>query len=375
MSGCLRVGVIGCGGIAQMMHLPTLAERPDLFSIAGLADLDGAALAAVATRYHVERTTRDYRELLARDDVDAVLVLASGSHRPFVTAAFAARKHVFVEKPLGFSLAETEELAALSRASGLAVQVGYHKRFDPAYQRARDLVRRLDDVRLIEVTVLHPDEDDYRAHHVLLPVRERIRLGEPDLDALTTRDATADQIRPALERTLGGDAPLDVRVATFILLTSLIHDINVVRGLVGEPEEVLSAHLWRGGMAQSSLTRFAGDLRVSMTWISVPGVAHYEERVRCVTNDRRVTLVFPSPYLRHAPTTLDVERMDDGSLVVEQHTVSYEEAFRAELHAFRKAVLSGVPAEPGVDEAVADARWIESIARVLLRASQQHSPV
>ena len=137
MTRPLRLGVIGCGAIAQMMHLPTLAERPDLFAIACLADIDRATLDMVAARYHVERTTRDYHELLAHDDVEAVLVLASGTHRPFLTAALAAGKHVFVEKPLGFSLAETEDLAAAARAGGRAVQIGYHKRFDPAYQRAR----------------------------------------------------------------------------------------------------------------------------------------------------------------------------------------------------------------------------------------------
>ena len=371
----LRLGVVGCGAIAQMMHLPTLAERPDLFAIAGLADIDRATLDMVAARYHVERTTRDYHELLAHDDVEAVLVLASGTHRPFVTAALAAGKHVFVEKPLGFSLAETEELAAAARASGRAVQVGYHKRFDSAYHRARDLVRNLADLRLVEVTVLHPDEDSYRRHHALLPRRENATSSEAELDALAIRDATAEQIRAALESTLGPGAPQHLRVATFVLLTSLIHDINLVRGLVGEPEEVLSAHVWRGGMAQSSLTRFAGDLRVSMTWISVPGLAHYEERVRCVANDRRVTLVFPSPYLRHAPTALEVERMDGASLVVEQHTVSYDEAFRDELHHFRDAVLSGAPADPGFDEAVADARWIEWIARALVNAERPRSLV
>ncbi len=375
MTRPLRLGVIGCGAIAQMMHLPTLAERPDLFAIAGLADLDRATLDMVAARYHVERTTRDYHELLAHDDVEAVLVLASGTHRPFVTAALAAGKHVFVEKPLGFSLAETEALAASARASGRVVQVGYHKRFDPAYQRARDLVRTLADVRLVEVTVLHPDEDAYRRHHALLPRRENATMSEAELDAAAAREATAEPIRAALESTLGPAAPEQLRVASVILLTSLIHDINLVRGLVGEPEDVLSAHVWRGGMAQSSLTRFAGDLRVSMTWISVPGLAHYEERVRVVANDRRVTLVFPSPYLRHAPTALEVERMDGASLVVEQHTVSYEEAFRDELHHFRDTVLSGAPADPGVDEAVGDARWIESIARALVNAERRRSLV
>ena len=52
MSQLLRVGVIGCGGVAQMMHLPTLAERPDLFTIAGLVDVDARTLAAVAGPSH-----------------------------------------------------------------------------------------------------------------------------------------------------------------------------------------------------------------------------------------------------------------------------------------------------------------------------------
>jgi len=350
-----------------MMHLPTLAERSDLFSIAGLADIDRSALDAVAARYHVASTTIDYRDLLARRDVDAVLVLASGTHKPFVQAALAAGKHVFVEKPLGFSLRETEELAAAVRASGLVVQIGYHKRFDPAFRRAQEIVSTLEDLRWIEVTVLHPDEDAYRRHHALLPRRESPALAEAELDALALRDASVEAIRPALESMLGASASNDVRLATFVLLTSLIHDVNVVRGLAGEPEEVLSAHAWRGGLAQSSLTRFAGDLRVNLTWISVPGLAHYEERIRCVANDRRVTLVFPSPYLRHAPTALEVERMNGGSLVVEQHTVSYEEAFRDELHHFRETVLSGGTADPGVDDAAGDARWIEAIARKLTR--------
>jgi predicted dehydrogenase len=348
-----------------MMHLPTLAERPDLFHIAGLADIDRASLDAVAARYHVASTTTDYRELLARPDVDAVLVLASGSHKPFVQAALSAGKHLFVEKPLGFSLAETEEIAAAVRASGVVAQIGYHKRFDPAYRRAREIVSTLADLRWIEVTVLHPDEDAYRKHHALLPRRDAPVLTEAQLDALALRDASAEAVRAALESTIGPSASDAVRLATFVLLTSLIHDVNVVRGLAGEPQDVLSAHVWRGGMAQSSVTRFAGDLRVSLTWLSVPALAHYEERVRLVANDRRVTLVFPSPYLRHAPTLLEVERMHGDSLIVEQHTISYEEAFRDELHHFRETVLSGGRADPGVDEAVGDARWIEAIARAL----------
>jgi predicted dehydrogenase len=75
-----------------------------------------------------------------------------------------------------------------------------------------------------------------------------------------------------------------------------------------------------------------------------------------------VTLVFPSPYIRHAPTPLTIERMDGGELLVENHTVSYEEAFRAELHHFHEALRSGTPPVPSIADALGDARWIHQIA-------------
>src|SRR5262245_9340446 len=115
MTAPLRVGIVGCGGIAQMMHMPTLAERPDLFQIAALADVSQPTLDAVAARYAVPFRTADFRELVARPEVDAVLLLASGSHKDAATAALAAGKHLFVEKPLGFSLQETEAIAAAAQ--------------------------------------------------------------------------------------------------------------------------------------------------------------------------------------------------------------------------------------------------------------------
>jgi len=365
VSDPLRVAVVGCGGIAQMMHLPTLAERPDLFQVAALADVNPATLQAVGRRYGVETLATDHRELVARPDVDAVLILASGSHRDAALAALAAGKHVFVEKPLGFSVEETEEIAEAARRARGFLMVGYHKRFDPAYVRARDEVRGLRDLRFVEVTVLHPDDGAYRTHHALLPVPDRPR-GEPSEEATNraaVQEATSGPVAAAIDRTVRQGAPVEERVAALMLFQSLIHDIDAVRGILGEPEEVESARVWRGGFAQASLTRFPGDVRVSMSWISLPGLRNYEERLRFVSPEKRVTLVFPSPYLRHQPTPLLVERMDGEELVAEQRTVSYEEAFRAELHHFRECIAKGRRPETSFDDALGDARWIRGIAR------------
>jgi predicted dehydrogenase len=372
----LRVGVIGCGGIAQMMHLPTLGERPDLFTIAGLADVSRGTLDAVCRRYNTSVFTTDYRELAARPDVDALLLLSSGCHREAVLELLGSDKHLFVEKPLAFSLQETEEIARAARGRRALLMVGYHKRFDPAYRRAREAVRSLGDLRFAEVTVLHPDDSAYRTHHAVLPVRETPAPALPEAESvrLTVERVTQGPLRSCVDRIVGAEASNTVRVAASLLFESLIHDVSAVRGILGDPEAVLSAHAWRGGMAQSSLSRFPGEVMVAMHWISLPGLRHYEERLRFVAPAGRVTLTFPSPYLRHMPTPLSIERMEGEELVVEERTVSYEEAFRAELYHFRECVLSGRQPELTVEEALGDARWIQAIADAYPRAEAAGEP-
>ncbi len=365
MSGRLRVGVIGCGGIAQMMHLPTLAERPDLFEIAAVADISEAVLNAVADRYHVGARSRDFRDIAKDPNVDAVFVLSSGRHDAALEAAYAAGKHVFVEKPLGFGRPETEKLATAARAARGFTMVGYHKRFDPAYLAACALVKSMPDLRYVEATVLHPDDGAYREHHAILPWRAPLRPGadEAQTNAGARQEAQSADLKEGLDATVRPGATVDERAAALMLWQSLIHDINALRGALGEPERVLSSSVWNEGLAQHSLTQFPRGVRVSMSWVSLPGVKHYEERLRFVSPNLRATLIFPSPYIRHAPTKLEVERMDGETLVVEDRVVSFDEAFRAEVHHFRESVLAAKPPSITVDEAVKDARWIEAIAR------------
>ena len=374
MSPPLGVAVVGAGGIAQMMHLPTLAERPDLFRIAGLADVDASALRAVGARYGVGVRTTDYRELLAREDVEAVLLATSGAHGEAAIRALRAGKHVLVEKPVAFSLRETEEVARVARRSRGVLMVGYHKRYDPAYRRAREEVRAMRDLRLVEATILHPDDNAYRTHHALLPPRDLRETPEKVLDRAAQAEATTGPLAKALRETAGGAAPASRLLATSMLWQSLIHDLNALRGILGEPAEVLSAHTWRDGLAQSSLTRFPGHTRVLLTWVSLPGLKHYEERLHFASPEKRICLVFPSPYLRHAPTPLVVERMEGGELVEERRTVSYEEAFRAELHHFRECVREGRTPETSIEDALGDARWIQAIARALESGPSPKTP-
>src|SRR5215467_12352797 len=140
----LRVGVIGCGTVAQIMHLPYLRSLPDHYQIAAISDLSPGLLKAIGESYGVpeDRRFTDYRALLATD-VDAVIVLSSGSHAPQILAAAAAGKHILVEKPLCFTLREADEIIAAVRKANVTLMVAYMKRYDPGYRYAQQLVKQM----------------------------------------------------------------------------------------------------------------------------------------------------------------------------------------------------------------------------------------
>ena len=86
----LRVGVVGAGVIAQVMHLHYLAELSDLYEVTAICDIVGANARACADKYGIPAAYADWRELIAAP-LDAIFVLTSGSHAPIAIAAAEAR--------------------------------------------------------------------------------------------------------------------------------------------------------------------------------------------------------------------------------------------------------------------------------------------
>ena len=105
----LRVGVVGAGLIAQVMHLHYLRELADRYEVSVLCDIAPANAAASAERFGVPKTFTDWREML-REPMDAVLVLTAGSHAPIAIEAARAGLHVLVEKPMCFSTQEAQAM-------------------------------------------------------------------------------------------------------------------------------------------------------------------------------------------------------------------------------------------------------------------------
>lgn len=134
----LRVGVLGCGPISQAAHFESCrrARNARLYAICDQAE---DLLENMAAIHQPEVTYRDYDQMLADPQVEAVIIaIADQFHVEAALKALVAGKHVLVEKPLGVGVEECEKLRTKVQETGLVLQVGNMKRFDPGIAFARN---------------------------------------------------------------------------------------------------------------------------------------------------------------------------------------------------------------------------------------------
>jgi predicted dehydrogenase len=166
----LRVGIVGFGWMGQVharamtrlgQHFPDTPLLPRLVAVADTAEDDRTARAAQV--FGFEHQLTDWRELIARDDVDLVCVTGPNFiHRDVAVAAAQAGKHLWVEKPAGRNAAETTEILRAVEAAGVQAAAGFNYRNAPAVEHARELVRSGRLGRVEHTTVRFCS--DYSAH-------------------------------------------------------------------------------------------------------------------------------------------------------------------------------------------------------------------
>lgn len=137
----LRVGILGCGPISQYAHLES-AQKARNVTLRAVCDADESLAQRFGTFYDAERIYLNYDDMLADEDVDAVIIAISDAfHVPASIKALAAGKHVLCEKPIATNLAEVEELSRNVSESGLILQIGHMLRFDPGIQSAHTFIK------------------------------------------------------------------------------------------------------------------------------------------------------------------------------------------------------------------------------------------
>jgi predicted dehydrogenase len=194
----IRLGLIGCGGLSNGILLPALATI-DRFDLTATCDLREEAARAAAERYGAAAWYTDYRQVLARDDLDAAMVVAPPAvHEEAGIAVLERGLHLYVEKPPSMTAAGAQRLADAARGRPLKTMVGTVQRHVPVHRMAKDITQRPEFGRLML----------YQARYCCPGPGMRMDWG-------MRREDDADMVR-------------------FFLLDHIIHHIDLARYFLGE---------------------------------------------------------------------------------------------------------------------------------------------
>ncbi|MXZ41282.1 MAG: Gfo/Idh/MocA family oxidoreductase [Caldilineaceae bacterium SB0666_bin_21] len=324
----VRIGIVGCGAIAQVHHAPNLKELWHLYDLNSVCDVSAKAAAHVADRFDVPSHFTDYAAFLA-SDIEAVVFCQTDPKTDYVLQALDAGKHVFVEKPVCFNLDEISAMVSAQERAGVVGQAGYMKVYDPAFEvvaaEAADM-----DVRFVQIHHLHPTND---LHLAQFDVQ---RFDDVPAAAI---ERTGAARQAALVRGFGTPLPDDVARAFFLLSGSMIHDLYGLRHIMGVPIKIHNVDIWQEGRAVTFQVEYANGARCNGTWIDLPDLWDFKETLEVCADDKRVTLKYPTGFSRGQLSEVTVQEIDaNGMTVARTPAIDWASAFIREMQAFHGCI-------------------------------------
>ncbi|MBV0902677.1 Gfo/Idh/MocA family oxidoreductase [Haloarcula salina] len=349
----MRFGVIGCGMVAQVMHIPYLAELPEA-KLHALVDPAEDRAQELAERYNVPHVYAGHEALIDErgDDLDAVVVLTpSHAHADVVVDTLGAEIHTLVEKPLATSLEDADRIVEADETSDATAMVAYMKRYDPSYQRAQAEIDGLDGIDL--VTAYDVDPDHFR---IVAEVYDLVE-GAPPEELI---EESVEKRQADIEQAIGTDDETLVDAYDF-QLEHVCHDVNALRGLFGRVESIDHVNVFADGRyATAHLTYEDGVQCVLETGDS--DRKWFEEFIRVDAPDGMVTVDFSNPFIKNTPTELRTKQGIE-ELTDTVRTPSYDEAFKREQEAFIDCVEGEAEVKTTTAEAREDLRVIVDLFR------------
>jgi predicted dehydrogenase len=353
----LRVGVIGLGEVAQVVHLPILESLPDLYTVTAICDISPTLRELAGDRYGIEHRYADLDELLREAPLDCVLVLNSDEyHTESVVKALDAGLHVLVEKPMCLSPREAEEIIEARDRSGRVVMVGYMRRFAPAFEAAKPRLEKLGRINYARVhdiigrNQLMIDQTSHVVRPADIPqsaMEERWARG-----ATLVKEALGD-----VDPVLGG---------TYRLLCGLgSHDLSAMRELLGRPRRVAAARQWRDGGYIAAMLEY--DDFIALYETGVDDQVRFDAHIEVYGDTAELRVQYDTPYIRHFPTTLVVkETVGDGyeETVLRPHL---KDPYTHELEHFHAAVTGDGQVKTTPEDYVEDMELFIQIIRAIER--------
>jgi predicted dehydrogenase len=351
----VKVGVVGLGEIAQIIHLPILQAHADKFEIAAICDISQELLSALGERYNVpaEHRYTDYNELPSQKDLDAVFVLNSDEyHTDTALAAIGHGKHVLIEKPMCLTRQEAEAIIKARNEAGVQVMVGYMRRYAPAFVQAAAHVHALEKINYARVR-------DIIGQNAQFVEQSSVVLRPKDIppEALHDRAARASRLVKAAI----GDAPPQL-VGTYRLLCGLSsHDLSAMRELLGMPQRVIAARQW--GRFLTALFDYESFTVTFETGID--SNRRFDAHIQVYGDTKEIRVQYNTPYIRHLPTQLFINETEGEAFEERVIRPTFTDAYTMELLYFYEVVTHNVQPKTSAEDFVHDLELFDMIINTL----------
>lgn len=334
----IRTGVVGGGLIAQAVHLPNLARLEDQFELRALADPSERVRDALSSRFGLHGYA-DWREMVAGEQLDALVVCSPhATHAEVVLGGLDAGLHVLVEKPLCIDPADADRIAAARDRSGRVVQVGYMKRFDAAYEELLSNLPPLEGLRYVDVVTYDP----WMAREPFVDIGALVAADDlPSVEQERIERLQIDQV----EAVVGSATPHEAWVFAHVYLACLVHDVNLVHGVLealGEPLPTVarSSSTWASVNAVAGAFELSNGALWNCAWMLLPQMEEFRETATLYFDDAVLGLEFPAPYLRNVPTRLVRRQRRANVYRTEEHDF-YSSSYVRELEHFSACITAG----------------------------------
>lgn len=350
----LRVGLVGLGAVAQVVHIPVLQGLADHFEVVAGCDVSLPHAEAIGGRFAVPRVYGSHEDMLACETLDVVAVLNSDEYHADATiAALQAGHPVLLEKPAALTLSDVDRMIAERDATGQAVMVGYMRRHAAAYAKMRSELAGAGAITHVSVRDIIGPNDYF--------INQTMRVLAANTPAYLA-DEKAERARRAIAESLPDASPVQARA--FRLLSGLSsHDLSALRGLVGIPQRVVAATVRGEGRFISAMLDYGSFTATFET--GMDAVGDFDASIEVFTGARRLRLQYDTPYIRHLPTRLTSLSSDGDELIQFDSRPSYRDPYTNQWLRLHAALTGGESFEETLEDARHDVELAIEIARLL----------
>jgi len=348
----LRIGYIGCGNLAQRVHIPNLAAARELCELTAIAEVRPRLARAVAQEWRIPTVYRDHHELGADAMIDAVVLSGHWSTQGDIAAdLLLAGKDVLMEKPMATSLAQAERIVAAATRSGRRLMVAYMKRFDAGNVLFKQTVDRL-----------RASGELGRLRYV----RNAAILGDWTAGLETPVIGSDEPYPPSVDH-LPQWLAASRRTGYMHFIQQYTHNINFLRWLLDCAPGVLQprAVLLDPGDGLSGLT--ALDAAGTLVAMESGCVHHHEwnERTSCYFEKGVVESSMFTLLLRNVPSTVEIYAKGADRAAASRTELFPADgrswAYRTEVEHFLTCLRSGAAFRSPGEDALEDVRLLEDI--------------